>query len=62
MTTQWRKSSRSDTSGGQCVEVADLMGRVGIRDSKDPNGPKLTLSPDAWRTLVRNVKADDATA
>ncbi|MFC6884741.1 MULTISPECIES: DUF397 domain-containing protein [Actinomadura] len=59
--TQWRKSSRSNTSGGQCVEVASFVGNVGVRDSKDPEGPRLALSPDAWRTLVERLKRDDTT-
>lgn len=50
---QWRKSSRSGTSGGNCVEVADnLPGVVGVRDSKDPTGPALTFGPAAWRRFV----------
>ena len=41
---QWRKSSRSGSQGGACVEVADLGNVVGVRDSKDPDGPKLAFS------------------
>ncbi|MFI7219305.1 DUF397 domain-containing protein [Micromonospora sp. WMMA1998] len=49
----WRKSTRSGTQG-DCVEVADnLVGVVGVRDSKDPTGPVLTFSPAAWRAFVR---------
>ncbi|MEU8073672.1 DUF397 domain-containing protein [Micromonospora sp. NPDC049151] len=48
----WRKSIRSGHS--ECVEVADnLAGVVGVRDSKDPAGPVLTFTPDAWRAFVR---------
>ncbi|MET7969989.1 DUF397 domain-containing protein [Micromonospora sp. NPDC005305] len=50
---QWRKSSRSSTNGGACVEVADnLPGVVGVRDSKDPSGPVLAFTPAAWRVFV----------
>jgi hypothetical protein len=53
---QWRKSTRSSGNGGACVEVADnLPGVVGVRDSKDPDGPALTFSPAAWRTFVARV-------
>jgi Domain of unknown function (DUF397). len=53
----WRKSSRSNGHGGNCVEVADnLPGVVGVRDSKDPDGPVLTFDPAAWRVFVRAVK------
>ncbi|MFG3703225.1 DUF397 domain-containing protein [Micromonospora sp. NPDC047670] len=50
---RWRKSSRSGSSGGNCVEVADnLPGVVAVRDSKDPAGPALTFTPTAWRAFV----------
>ncbi|MET8549675.1 DUF397 domain-containing protein [Micromonospora zamorensis] len=52
----WRKSRRSGSSGGNCVEVADnLAGVVGVRDSKDPAGPALTFGPAAWRAFVAQV-------
>ncbi|OWV03868.1 DUF397 domain-containing protein [Micromonospora wenchangensis] len=50
---KWRKSSRSSTNGGACVEVAgNLVDAVGVRDSKDPNGPALVFAPTAWRAFV----------
>ncbi|WP_433308775.1 DUF397 domain-containing protein [Micromonospora sp. CA-269861] len=53
---QWRKASRSSTNGGACVEVADdLPGVVGVRDSKDPEGPALVFEPVAWRAFVTEV-------
>ncbi|MEU4226166.1 DUF397 domain-containing protein [Nonomuraea sp. NPDC026600] len=56
----WRKSSRSSDNGGQCVEVAlNLPGVVAVRDSKDPNGPKLLFSPADWKTFVNSLKAGD---
>ncbi|MGI5145152.1 DUF397 domain-containing protein [Plantactinospora sp. CA-294935] len=52
----WRKSTRSDNGGSACVEVADnLLGVVGVRDSKDRSGPVLTFGSDAWRTFVAEV-------
>ncbi|MCM1020486.1 DUF397 domain-containing protein, partial [Micromonospora sp. XM-20-01] len=45
----WRKSTRSSGNGGDCVEVADnLPGVVGVRDSKDRQGPALTFTPSSW--------------
>ncbi|MFD1496597.1 DUF397 domain-containing protein [Streptosporangium lutulentum] len=56
----WRKSSRSGSNGGQCVEVAtNLPGAVAVRDSKDPGGPKLLLTPAGWQSFVGGVKAGD---
>ncbi|MEV4845292.1 DUF397 domain-containing protein [Micromonospora matsumotoense] len=50
---KWRKSSRSSTNGGACIEVAEnLLNKVGVRDSKDPNGPALVFAPAAWRAFV----------
>jgi hypothetical protein len=53
---RWRKSTRSNGAGGNCVEVADnLTGVIAVRDSKDPSGPALTFTPDAWRAFVARV-------
>ncbi|MEV5763515.1 DUF397 domain-containing protein [Micromonospora sp. NPDC049460] len=53
---RWRKSTRSSSNGGACVEVADnLPGVVAVRDSKDPAGPALTFGPAAWRAFVARV-------
>ncbi|MEO3744558.1 DUF397 domain-containing protein [Plantactinospora sp. B5E13] len=53
----WRKSSRSSSNGGNCVEVADnLPGQVLVRDSKDQTGPVLTFGPHAWRGFVNLAK------
>lgn len=53
----WRKSSRSNGLGGDCVEVADnLPGVVGVRDSKDPHGPVLTFTPASWRSFLEYAK------
>ncbi|MET7969132.1 DUF397 domain-containing protein [Micromonospora sp. NPDC005305] len=54
---RWRKSTRSGSNGGSCVEVADnLPGLVGVRDSKDPSGPVLTFTPETWRAFVTLAK------
>lgn len=53
---RWRKSVRS-ANEGNCVEVADnLPGVVLVRDSKDPSGPALAFTPDAWRFLVTSLR------
>jgi hypothetical protein len=56
MNEQWRKSSKSDNTGGQCVEVADLAAAVAVRDSKDPDGPKLIFGSSAWQAVATQVK------
>ncbi|BCJ38157.1 hypothetical protein Athai_56600 [Actinocatenispora thailandica] len=54
---RWRKSSRSGGSGGNCVEVAgNLPGVVAVRDSKDPSGPALLVTPTAWSAFTSALK------
>lgn len=56
----WRKSSYSNGNGGACVEVArNLPGVVAVRDSKNPSGPALVVSPGAWKAFLGRVRADD---
>jgi hypothetical protein len=50
------KSSYSKDADA-CVEVArNVPGVVAVRDSKDPAGPALLVSPAAWRRLTTSVK------
>lgn len=57
MTPQWRKSTRStEGTSGECVEVADLALRIGIRDSKDPRGPHLSVTRAGFVDLVTAIK------
>lgn len=52
---QWFKSSWSG-GGNDCVEVAHLNGGlVGVRDSKNPDGPALVVSPRAWDAFMGSV-------
>lgn len=54
---RWRKSTRSGSNGGDCVEIADnLPDVVGVRDSKDPAGPALVFPRTAWRAFVQGLK------
>ncbi|NVI91385.1 DUF397 domain-containing protein [Actinomadura sp. BRA 177] len=52
----WRKSSRSSGNGGACVEVAGLSAAIAVRDSKDPEGPKLLVGRDEFAALVASLK------
>ncbi|MFF8483805.1 DUF397 domain-containing protein [Streptomyces antibioticus] len=51
----WRKSTHSDGEGGECLEVAACPHTIHIRDSKNPVGPTLTLSPTAWDGFLAHV-------
>ncbi|MGW1817252.1 DUF397 domain-containing protein [Streptomyces sp. NPDC002125] len=48
----WFKSSYSGAEGGECVEVAAAVAKVLVRDSKQVNGPVLTVGPGAWAGFV----------
>jgi hypothetical protein len=53
----WRKSSYSSQSGN-CVEAAtNPTGMVAVRDSKNPDGPKLLVSTAEWRAFLEDLKA-----
>ncbi|WFE42625.1 DUF397 domain-containing protein [Micromonospora sp. WMMD998] len=47
----WRKSSRSGGEG-DCVEVAGFADAVGVRDTKDRQGPTLSVAPASWTRFV----------
>ena len=47
----WRTSSYS-TNEGNCVEVAPAPEAVLVRDSKNPEGPALTVPIPAWRAFL----------
>jgi hypothetical protein len=51
----WRKASRS-TAGNDCVEIARTTAGYLIRDSKNPNGPRLPLDAPTWAALIDYVK------
>jgi hypothetical protein len=56
----WRKSSYSNGTGGNCVEVArNLPGVVAVRDSKDPDGPALVIRPGTFAALLAGIRAGE---
>ena len=58
---RWRKSSRSNGNGGECVEVAtNLLGVVAVRDSKNPAGSALLFAPEVWADFLARIKTDSA--
>ncbi|MCF3134328.1 DUF397 domain-containing protein [Streptomyces olivochromogenes] len=52
---QWRKSSYSRGTGGDCVEVADLTPHMAVRDSKNPTAPYVTFSATAWAGFLTHA-------
>ncbi len=51
----WRKSSHSGGDNGNCVEVYSLDA---VRDSKNPDGPVLTLNLRAFIDEVKDGRYD----
>ena len=51
----WVKSSLS-YANGNCVEVSDLPGgTVGVRNSREREGPVLRFTPDEWHAFLAGV-------
>ncbi|MEU7485376.1 DUF397 domain-containing protein [Streptomyces sp. NPDC042319] len=48
----WFKSSYSTEQGGNCVEVAVAPTAIHIRDSKDSDGPHLSVTPATWANFT----------
>ena len=56
----WRKSTYSNGTGGDCVEIAETpRGGHALRDSKNPDGPKLIFAPGEWRTFTERIKLSE---
>jgi len=54
--SHWIKSSLS-FSNGNCVEVASLSDdEIGVRDSKDAEGPFLRFTSDEWHAFLGGVR------
>ncbi len=53
---QWHKSSRSGSQGGNCVEVAFVGEHIAVRDSKNPQGPKLLFTRGEWDAFLGGAR------
>ncbi|MEU5085945.1 DUF397 domain-containing protein [Streptomyces sp. NPDC021356] len=55
---RWRRSSYSNTNGGECVEITeDFPSTVPVRDSKTPHGDIIVVPTGVWDAFVRSLKA-----
>jgi uncharacterized protein DUF397 len=53
----WRKSSRSGSNGGACVEVAQMPNGIGVRDSKNPHAGHLSVTTEAFGNLLAGIRS-----
>jgi len=54
---RWRKSSHSG-GGNDCVEIAAVDTGTAVRDSKNPDGPRLRFGDVSWAAFVERMSID----
>jgi hypothetical protein len=59
---RWRRSSYSNGTGGECVEVAhshDRPGVIPVRDSKraQDDAPVLLFRPSSWAAFLTSLQS-----
>lgn len=52
----WKTSSYSGDNN-ECVEVAVACVAVGVRDSKNPDGPTLAVPAACWTATINALRA-----
>jgi hypothetical protein len=52
----WRKSTYSDSNGGQCVETASGSDVILVRDTTDRDGVTLSVPAETWRTFTDSLR------
>jgi hypothetical protein len=56
MDMNWRKSSYSSGSSGNCVETADTGGIIFVRDTTDRGGATLAFSASTWQEFTGRLR------
>jgi hypothetical protein len=54
----WLKA-QSSTANGACIEMAEVTGKIAIRDSKDPDGPILVYTPAEFTAFLSGAKSGE---
>ena len=52
----WRKSTYSDATGGNCVETASGNGAILVRDTTNRAGTTLTVPAAAWQHFLTRIR------
>lgn len=53
---RWRKSSHSG-GGNDCVEIASVTVGAAVRDSKNPDGPRLRFGSANWTAFLGRARS-----
>jgi hypothetical protein len=48
----WTKSTHSGSNNNDCVEVKAGDEAILVRDSKDPDGPRIEVTPTEWSAFL----------
>ncbi|WP_046471559.1 DUF397 domain-containing protein [Allosalinactinospora lopnorensis] len=54
----WHKSSYSGGNAGACVEIAETLRSVLVRDTQNRESGHLGFGVSAWAAFLADVKAD----
>jgi hypothetical protein len=54
--SDWRKSSYSQSTGGQCVEVAGDDQAITVRDTTNRDGFTLRVPAPAWSRFLATLR------
>ena len=57
LSSEWRKA-RYSIACGDCIEVASAERHVAVRDSKDPDGGRISYPTSSWRSFVAKIKGE----
>jgi hypothetical protein len=55
----WQKSSASIDLDPDCVQIIRSQGHVWVRDSKNPLGPVLGFTREAWVAFLVGVQREE---
>ncbi|MFJ9706997.1 DUF397 domain-containing protein [Streptomyces sp. NPDC101234] len=56
---RWFKSSFSGGSGTECIECTHAGNDTLLRDSKQGDGPIMTVASHAWRSFIESLHRGD---
>jgi hypothetical protein len=52
----WRKSTYSDSNGGNCLETATGSDVILVRDTTNRDGVMLSVPAETWRAFTNSLR------